>query len=276
MAKNDLAKLIQANVAPKTAEDEFVYAFFKTALEMNPSRKPTPGSFSPSSIGACERELYYRYTGVEPDIDIRLANQVGPFNSIMQNGSDRHERIQEVVMAMQSKGHDVQWIDVGEFVERTRPIGTKVLNQQGYETKLINEILELRFLCDGIIVYRGEYYILEIKTMYNGKWAKANMSRKPHEEHIPQAATYSLVLNINKILFLYEDRNMMGICPIVYEVTEEDKQLIVNKVTNVKNYVQLECVPPLCQDSSKCKYCRYKNQCAADGHTQSIEDISNG
>lgn len=269
-----LANLIKSNTKPMTIEEEFVHNFYVTKQRMNNAYKPTPGSFSPSSISKCSRELYYRYVGAERDPDLRTPEQAGPLFSILENGNDRHERIQAVISKMQENGIDVRWVDVGEFVNQFKPDGTSVLKKQGFETKLVNSVLELRFLCDGVIIYKGEYFIVEIKTMHTKKWYDSKQSNTPYPDHIDQAATYSLALGINKVMFLYEDRNMMGLLPIIHVVTEEERQKIVNKIFNVKNYVELGCVPPKTNNCSKCTYCEYKRQCAIDGETARLGDYN--
>ena len=63
---------------------------------------------------------------------------------------------------MQMKKHsiDCEWLDVGKFIKDNNIKYAEVISQKGNETKVFSEQYNLRFLCDGLIKYKGEYYAI--------------------------------------------------------------------------------------------------------------------
>ena len=143
----------------------------------------------------CIRNMYFQVIGADPEEQRANAALVG----IVQSGSDRHERLQEAVTHMKDFGMDCEYIDVAKFVKMRGLDYLEIVKQQGYETKLYHKDLNISFLCDGIIKYKGQYYILEIKTETIYKWQNRSGVA---EEHIAQGTAYATCLAINQIMFL--------------------------------------------------------------------------
>ena len=115
-------------------------------------------------------------------------------------------------------------------------------------------------MCDGIVKYKGQYYILEIKTESSYK----NTCRKEiAKEHYNQAITYSICLGINKVLFLYENRDNCDKKAFILEVTEEMKNSVFLKIKECNEYVEKLITPPKPKEVSKyaCTYCSYISLC---------------
>jgi CRISPR/Cas system-associated exonuclease Cas4 (RecB family) len=271
MAVSKLAKLIREASKPKDIEEEFVYAYFKRFHDLQKPRVPRKGMFSPSSLSnSCLRHLYYRYIGTPEEAENRPVLDFGPILSILQNGNDRHERIQEIFSTVGKSGFDFEWIDVADYLEEFKPPHTEIVEKVGFETKLFNSVLPSRFMCDGIFKFDGKYYILEIKTMNNRKWSGAKGEGKPLKDHLLQGTTYGLILGIDNVLFVYENRDNMKLLPFLHKIEPEDKQTIIDITSAVKTYAELEKLPPKTSNVKEdCRWCKYKTLCNNAGFTKS-------
>lgn len=221
------------------------------------SRKPSQ-TYKPSSLH-CIRNMFYQVTGVEANADRATSELVG----ICESGTDRHDRIQRAVMSMKDTGIDCEYVNVGEFVESRNLPDLQVVSQQGNETKLYNKALNISFLCDGIIRYKGKYYILEIKTETSNKfWDRQNVN----PDHILQGTAYSVNLGLDDVLFLYECRDNCSKKAYMLHVTDKMKQDLVGKITECDGYVQRMIAPPKPEDLSRktCAYCGYAERCKGE------------
>lgn len=250
----NLAKLIANATKEKTPEQDFLYMLNEAIgrLDRESSRPPST-SYKPSSLGGCLRNCYFQVIGAPQDIKLISEPQLV---GMSESGTDRHERIQKAVVEMKRLGYDVEWIDVAEYLKVHRIKGTRVVERKGLETKLYNELLNLSFMCDGIIKLNGRYYILEIKTEVSFKY----MGRvQPEEAHLIQAYCYSLALGIDAIIFLYENRDVCAKKAFTVYVTSENKEKVVHLIETSNAHIQSGTVPP--KETSKCKYCKYTEEC---------------
>jgi CRISPR/Cas system-associated exonuclease Cas4 (RecB family) len=113
------------------------------------------------------------------------------------------------------------------------------------------------FLTDGIIKYKGKYYILEIKTMNTQKYIE---SKQVRSEHTAQGTLYCLLFHLSSVLYLYEDRGMLNKKAFLYNVTEEMKDELVQKMQYISDCVEKQ-TPPDIPENKKCTYCPYMNLC---------------
>lgn len=218
------------------------------------SRKPSQ-TYKPSSLN-CLRQMYYQVKGVEPEQSESNYSSIGICNS----GSDIHNWIQNSISHMKENGIDCEYIDVEEFVKNRNLEDIEVKGKQGNETKLYNKKLNISFLCDGIIKYKGIYRILEIKSETNGKWtSRSSVDYKHHN----QAICYSTCLGLDEVVFLYVSRDLLFIKPFLYQVNQEMKDNLVNRLHSCDKYLIDNIVPPK-EDTTSCTYCKYKKQCGKD------------
>lgn len=266
MSLKNLAKMISQANKEKTPEQEFLFMLNQTISRLHQENKRQPSkSFKPSSLGGCWRRLAYEVSGAPMDKgEMEEASSVG----ILESGTDRHDRIQKSVMEMKRLGYECEWIDVEEYLKRRPVEGTSVVSKNGNETKLKNEVLNLSFMCDGIIKMNGKYYILEIKTEASFKF----MSRADVVEmHKVQATCYSVGIGIDNVIFLYENRDVCSKKSFLYEVKPQDKQdRVIHVIETVNAYLEAETVPPKTKQNSHCKYCPFKEQCSKDGETEEM------
>ena len=262
MSRNSLksvCRLIQSIKEEIPIEKQFVEDL-KRSIELNDkkeSRKPSQ-TYKPSSMN-CLRNMYYQRIGVEPESE---SNAV--LIGICESGTDRHERVQEAVSRMKENNIDCEYIDVAEYIKQRELTDLEIVSKQGYETKLFHKKLCMSFLCDGIIKYKGKYYILEIKTESINKWYNRT---DVAEEHKNQATAYSYSFNIDNVIFLYINRDMCDMKPFMFTVTPENKRNLVGRINECEECVKVSIPPKKDENTPKkaCNYCNYKKQCQKDG-----------
>lgn len=222
----------------------------------NEATKHTPSKYYKPSSMSCIREMYYQRVGAKQDSDTITYSGIGICNS----GTDTHLRIQTYVSHMKDFGFNCEYVDVAEYIKQHKVKNIQVVSQQGMETKLFHKKLKLSFLCDGIIKYNDEYYILEIKTESTNKWLPRN-GVDPF--HFNQITCYSLSLDIPQAIFIYINRDTLNMKSYMIEPTDEMKANVVGLIENCETYVKKSKVPPKPEDVSKkaCSYCHYKSLC---------------
>ena len=221
------------------------------------NRREPSKTYKPSSMN-CMRKSYYTITGATSDECERSYISIGTCNS----GSDIHERIQKAVANMKENGMDCEYVDVAEFVKgRSTLNAVEVISKQGMETKLFHHDLNMSFLCDGIIKYKGKYYILELKSESSNKfWNRKNVD----ESHYMQAKAYCTALKLSEVIFVYICRDNLQMKSFMYKVTPSMKKEVKEYVATCNEYIVKKQVPPKNEDRKKCQYCEYKEQCRKD------------
>ena len=254
----DLIDVAKAELPP---EQSFLNDL-KRSIEINDKNNKQPGSktYKPSGMN-CIRQSFYTITGVEPDGTESSSMIIG----ICESGSDRHERIQEAVLHMKDNGIDCEYINVASFVRQRGLdyldiVKEPTLEKGGFETKLYHKKLNMSFLCDGIIRYKGHYYILEIKTENSNKFF---MRSGVDSSHYHQATAYSIAFGINEVLFVYECRDNCDKKAFMLEVTDEMKEELISYIEECDEYIRKLKTPPKPFVISKktCSYCNFRERC---------------
>ena len=110
----------------------------------------------------CVRNMYYQVIGEDYDESDPKYSNIGILNS----GTDIHIRVQQAIEGMKDNGIDCEYIDVADFVTSRNLDYLTIREKKGMETKLYHNLLNMSFMTDGIIRYKGKYYILEIKNSF--------------------------------------------------------------------------------------------------------------
>lgn len=255
----NIVNLIEAQKNQLKPEDAFLNDL-RRSIEMTEDknkRKPSQ-SYHPSGMN-CIRQSYYVITGQEPDD--RGSNYCGI--GICNSGTDTHIRIQTAVSQMKENGMDCEYVDVAEFVKSRKLKHLDVKALSGMETKLFHKKLNISFMCDGIIRYKGVYYILEIKTESSNKF----FNRKGVDpSHYNQAIAYALSLELDEVIFVYISRDTLDMKAFLYQVTDRMKQDLIGYITECDDYIKKLQVPPKPVDIARktCMYCAYASQCKRD------------
>lgn len=259
--RKNIHNLIAAAKREIPVEEQFLDDFTNAIVKLETRSARIPSKFYKPSSMRCVRNMYYQRTGqaIDPsDLSPELAG-------ILQSGTDRHDRLQGALAKMADVGFDLEFVDVAEFIKEKKLTHLDVRSKEGYETKLFHNTLDISFMCDGILKFGGEYYVLEIKTESQYKW----MNREAvAEEHLAQATTYGLAFGIDKVIFLYENRDNCAKKAYIIEITEDMKySLVIDKIELCDSYVDDLVPPPKPKEANAkfCQYCNYKSQCKMDG-----------
>lgn len=267
MARNSLkniARLIQSVQETVPVEQSFL-ADLKRSIELQDkktTRKPSQ-TYKPSSMH-CMRNMYYQVTGVQALETDSTYTLIGICNS----GTDIHARIQQSVIDMKSNGIDCEYVNVADFVRSRNLTDLDIVKEPNfehgdYETKLFNKKYNISFLCDGIIKYKSQYYVLELKTENSNKFM---MRKGVDAKHYHQGTCYSLMFNLDKVIFVYINRDVLDMKSFMFEPTVNMKQEIIETIEQCNKYVSEGAVPPKSEnmDSRVCTYCGYKSLCESE------------
>lgn len=256
----NISRLIDA-AKDRLPPEQMFLADLKRSIEMDDAKDQHKPSqyYKPSSMN-CIRNMYYQRTGADPDPSETSYCLVGICNA----GTDIHVRVQQAVERMKDNGIDCEYIDVAEYVQSRNIPDLEVTAKHGMETHLRHTKLGLSFLCDGIIRYKGHYYILELKTEASFKW-QSRTGVDPSHYH--QGTTYSLTLGIPEVLFVYISRDVLDMKAYMFVPTDEQKMDIVGLIDDCEGYVSRQIAPPKPADVAKktCQYCNYRTRCQRDG-----------
>ena len=263
MARQSLKNIIRLIDAAKEqvpVEQEFL-ADLKRSIELNDEkgRRLPSKTYKPSGMN-CMRASYYQIMGVEPDESSSSYTMVGICNS----GTDIHVRVQTAVAEMKENGIDCEYLDVAEFVKSRNLDNLEIKSKSGMETKLYHKRLNMSFMCDGIIRYKGKYYILELKTESSYKF----MNRHDVDpSHYNQGTAYSLAFGLDNVLFVYISRDVLDMKAFMFNVTNEMRSHLVDYIDECDSYVRRQIAPPKPENVARktCSYCGYKTQCKKDG-----------
>lgn len=263
-----LADLIADVETVKPLEQRFLEDFVKAHIEVSVrSDQPIPKDYTrPSSLGGCMRTIYFMRTGAKRD----------PFNThnkmevnslgILESGTDRHARIQEVVKVMEEQGNLVN-LDIEDVVKQAneKGINTEFIgwNEDHTEARCCNKDDGIYFQPDGCFCYGGETMLLEIKTCSVNRLKQVQKKQTPFPEHLTQATAYAMGLGLDKVLYFYECRDNTERYPILVTITDEMKQQVRNKLHSIDGYIERHEVPPM--DTKHCFFCKYKKACKECG-----------
>ena len=258
-----LADLLNRHINPRSFENKFMEGY-NTSLLATRERQPYPTDYTrPSSLGKCKRNIFFERTHAPKDpVDLKNVwtyNQCG----ILESGTDRHERIQNVLFKMEELGF-IKNIDIPTAVKDAQAKGlqTEFLhwNEDKTEARCVNKDFNLYFQADGLVEMNGIRAIFEIKTTSCKKIAGIRKSKAPLRPHILQATAYALCLGVDYILFFYEDRDFTSHYPILYKVSDTVKQEVIDKLADIDRCIEEGVIPE--PNKMECMFCEFKQLCA--------------
>ena len=244
-----IAKMVAAEKVNEPATN-FVDRFTDIIQTTQPAYTPSQ-YYKPSGVGGCLRKMYFERIG-KPLKDNASYNLI----AMGEAGTFRHEVLQEYMVKLSKLDKDFEWLDVEEYLAENPVEGTIVdrnFVKNDYETKCKNELLQLSFLCDGLVRWQGKTCIMEIKTETMFKF---NKHTEPYEEHKMQATCYGICLGVDDVLFLYENRDNFEKKAYPFHITDEMKQQVLDKIMTCEEYVEKGVSPKIYCDSNYCPYCR--------------------
>lgn len=252
-------------VASRGISEKFLDKYNDALLDANPPKQAEPRElYTPSSLGGCKRNIYYMMQGVQKEERDKSDDMTYNIVGILESGTDRHERIQSVLMHMEKLGY-LENTDIEEYCLKMQEQGvqTHFVEWDGAEAKCKNLDAKLSFKADGLFKFENKMYIFEIKTMNIFKFKKAKAMNKPLPEHIAQATAYSIAFGIDDVIFFYEDRDFTQHLVLHYKVSDIERKSLLAKVKKLDELLALGELPP--KETDKCMYCDYKARCKEDG-----------
>nr|DAH56613.1 MAG TPA: Exonuclease [Caudoviricetes sp.] len=235
-------KMFEDNKAPRNAAD-IISELFVEFKEVEAG--PVSQYVSPSGLG-CQVSIAWKLKGA-PTTPQKESFQSRGF---AEAGEDRHKRIQEFL------SKTPYWVDVEEYIKAKKLTDLEVVRHDGYEVLLVSKKYQARFKLDGMLFIEGHYYVLEIKTE---RQAANSYRTGPADKHQKQGIAYTLMLDTERILWIYEGRDFLEQKPFVQYVTKEDKsgldKYIIDAITHQDEPEKLE------RDTKGCAYCQFKNYC---------------
>ena len=252
----DVCKLIDQANKGIPIEQQFLNDL-KRSIEMDDlkNRRVPSKSYKPSGMN-CIRSMYYQMTEATLDEGTTGYSLIGICNS----GTDIHLRIQNYIMGMKENGFDCEYIDAAKFAEQRHLDDLEVIEKKGPETKFNHKKLKMHFLTDGIIRYKSQYFILEIKTEISNKW----QNRKDVDpKHYNQATAYSVSFKLDGVIFLYISRDTLDMKSYQLVPTDEMKSDFIGLIDTCEQFVAKKTCPPKPENAGPrlCKYCNYKTLC---------------
>ena len=254
MATPRLLKVLSSVREEVPPQVSFLKALEKTIELANTNDYIPTQCYKPSSM-KCIRMRYYQIIGLKPDPVSRDSSLIG----IGESGTARHDTIQNYIKRMKEFGFNWEYLDVEEYVKQHNLTHLKVISKKGNETKLHDTRYNIRFLCDGIISNGKETYIFEYKTETT---MKARTREEVNEDHYNQATSYSLSFGIDKVIFVYENRDTCEKKPFLFIVDSTMRETLVATIQECDNYVNSNILPPKSTNKRLCYYCDYKNSCS--------------
>lgn len=258
MSLANIAKLVRKATAPDMTPAKMFNEHLDRAIVLHErdNQRPPSRTYKPSSLGGCNRRVYFEVTGAPIDPNPSIQSD---FVGICESGTDRHERLQEHVMRMKQYGIPCEWVDIEEYLRMYPVEGTRVIERKGNEVKLRNDLLNMSFMCDGIMKMDGKYYILEIKTEASFKF---NGRTDAEAKHKTQASCYSVGLGVDDVMFVYEQRDFCKKKIFHVHVTDEDRDTnVIHEINTVENHVQEGTMPEKTTKKNECGYCPFKQEC---------------
>ena len=229
--------------------------FYETSLDnfirSEESEKPSQ-TFAPSSI-RCKRVSWFRLRGVAPESEAKV-------DRALQFTADIGIACHHIIQSTLINSLKGDWLDVKEYLSRLNPPYKYSCEQLGFETRISIVDPPIKFAPDGIIRFKGEEVLLEIKSCEHSSFEKLS-DIKPN--HLDQVKCYCTLLHLHRAVVMYIDRQYGDIKCYEVIVKDSDMRDIWNMFKEVQECVKNNIAPPKPKDTRYCtpSYCRYYNRC---------------
>jgi len=222
----------------------FVSAIEKGYVSNDRSKFETKKKFTPSKLvygeGKCPRYWYIAFDGAN------FEDKTKPFDiANMKSGTDAHERVLSMAVMNSEVGVDVEFS----------------LSYNGKDGELL-----FGGICDGLVKWKDEEYVLELKTVTTDAFQSIKESGEPRDYHIEQLILYMKVLKKTKGIVLYENKNTHELFAIPVEINDIYKKWASNTfdwMEEVKDAWKARQLPeiPYRSNSKICKKCPVQQDC---------------
>ena len=254
--ENLINKKMELKNGEMALEDRLLLELEVTSIQNqileNQKREVISGYLAPSSIAGCPRAGFLKMNGVKPTASVEADLQLLAFS---EQGMDRHYRIQKLISSMNTT---FRAVTVAEHIT-DRCLDLEITKEKQFETMVLDHNLKLKYAVDGILEDKktGERYILEIKTTGKGSFSGIEI---PTTKHKYQVSAYAISLQVNKVIFIYEEREGFGKKVIIFNVDQEWEKKVTSKITTIVDSVAKN-NPPKMLDKRYCSGCSYEGIC---------------
>lgn len=262
MSRKSLMDMLKAVQEEKNIDyaKKFLADFTHTIekIDADNSRPPSQ-TLKPSSL-RCLRSGFFQVVGAPLDGVPTSTNLIG----ICESGTFIHEMVQSKAVKLDGW----EYVNVAEYV-REKNLNLEILKEcdfeKGeYETKLYSNKYNIRFLADGILKYKNKIFILEIKSISGSKFYT---TKDVPSHYKTQAISYSKLLGIPSVLFLFVDRDLFNMKTFLYTPTEQERMDWDANLSYVTYCIENNIVPAKQEIAKKdrkfCQYCDYRNVCGS-------------
>jgi CRISPR/Cas system-associated exonuclease Cas4 (RecB family) len=259
MTKNLIKQIM---LKPSENEDTFDAAAFVDTINKGyianlETRFQIKKKFIPSKIaygeGKCPRYWYLAFEGAN------FEDNSTPFSiANMKNGTKSHERILGIALQNSGIAQDIEF-------------------EVSYNGK--DGTLLLGGFCDGMVGWKEEDYVLELKTSNNEAFEYRKNVGQPKTGHVEQLLLYMKILKKSKGVILYENKNTHELLAFPIEINDVYKNWVNNTfewMEVVKDAHKEKQMPmkPYRSNSKVCKSCPLKTDCfKADAGVIKIEPL---
>lgn len=251
----NFAHLAKFNSATSSEFLDFYESYVDTKIAER-NAEPSHQTFAPSAF-RCDRKSWFRLRGVQPDT-VKSSDRALNFSA--EIGTACHRIIQTNLKA--ALGED--WIAVEDYLT-ANPIPYEYIltpSEDSLETGVEVNYPPIRFSVDGIVRWKGKYYLLEIKTAEFSSW---NDLTDPKSEHRDQIKCYATILGLSNVLTLYQDRQYGGLKSYEITISEAEQAAVKQRFEYVLGMVEANlapdglpvgdkwCSPSMCPYYKKCQ-----------------------
>jgi len=251
---------------------------------------------SPSMLHKCQREIVFRFVGMPEESSYKSS---GASQRILDNGSGFHRRMQRYYGDMgvlwgnwkctSCPGHvdheaiahvDEELVHTGcEFEACFKPQCPRSFSRETEISPSIKyqelrfEITELNLSgkCDGIIYINDVRCGIELKSMREDYW---KILVGPTENNLVQGCTYILGLNLEYMIYQYENKNDQKIKEFVLKRDDEEITKIRTKCRRILSAVENGILlPRVCRAKVEGRWCNFQEICFAENIEQEFNRI---
>jgi len=216
-------------------------------------------TFAPSSL-RCDRLQWFKLRGTEPD---SITTPDMSLSFIAELGTACHRNLQSNLIEFLGDN----WLEVDDYL-KTIDLGREyslTKESDSPETLVTFYDPPIRFACDGIVIYKGITYLLEIKTSELSSWQTLT-TVKP--EHADQIKTYSALLKLPNVLVIYQERQYGELKCFELKVPQSSWDETFKRFSMVMNCVKTNIAPeglPIGDKWCTPSYCPYYKKCQEYG-----------
>lgn len=118
--------------------------------------------------------------------------------------------------------------------------------------------------CDGLILWKGERCLLEVKTSKDKIWQRVAKRGHPLASHVSQANVYMEIFGLRRVVFWYYNKNTSEHLPLWAVKSQPHVQKMVAKANALADYFNTGSLPSRLCDSVSCaraKGCSLRGPC---------------